>query len=133
VRIVLYLVALIWSISDFFETSLLKALKNESPAVTEVWVKLHKGDPGEAGTSNAAGETTRKKATFAAPSGGQIKTSAKLEWTNVSTTETYSHVSLWDAETAGNCLWTGALSASKSVETGDTFIIASENLTLSLD
>lgn len=131
--ILIYLAALIWSISDFFETQLLKSLKNESAAVSEVWVKLHKGDPGEAGTSNAASETTRKKATFSAPSSGQIKTSAKLEWTNVSTNETYSHVSLWDAETSGNNLWNGALSASKAVETGDTFIIPSEGLTLSLD
>jgi len=29
-------------------------------APTEFWVKLHTGDPGAAGTSNAAGETTRK-------------------------------------------------------------------------
>jgi hypothetical protein len=58
-------------------------------------------------------------------------TSGTAEWTNVSTTETYTHWSLWDASSSGNCLWTGALSSSAAVTAGDTFQITS--LTLSLD
>jgi hypothetical protein len=96
-----------------------------------VYVKLHTGDPGEAGTSNAATEATRKVITFSAASSGSIASAATIEWTNVSTTETYSHWSLWDASTSGNCLWTGALSSSAAVTAGDTFQITS--LTLSLD
>jgi len=38
---------------------------------------------------------------------------------------------MWDASTAGNCLWTGALSSSAAVTAGDTFQITA--LTLSLD
>lgn len=121
------------SIANYFETLLLKALRNESPAKEKVYAKLHKGDPGEDGTANAAGETTRKQVTFAAPSGGSISTSADLEWTAVSTAETISHISLWDAISGGNCLWTLALAASKAVSEGDTFKIASGNLTLTLD
>ena len=98
---------------------------------TNVYVKLHLGDPGEAATDNAAVEDTRKEATFAAASSGAIATSATVEWTEVSTTETYTHWSLWDASTAGNALWTGELSASAAVTAGDTFQITS--LTLSLD
>jgi hypothetical protein len=60
-----------------------------------------------------------------------MSASATIEWTNVSTTETYSHFSLWDNSTAGNCLWTGALSSSAAVTAGDTFQITA--LTLSLD
>jgi hypothetical protein len=96
-----------------------------------VYVKLHTGDPGEAGTSNAATEATRKVITFSAAASGSIASAATIEWTNVSTTETYSHWSLWDASTSGNCLWTGALSSSAAVTAGDTFQITS--LTLSLD
>jgi hypothetical protein len=96
-----------------------------------VYVKLHTGDPGEAGTSNAATEATRKVITFSAASSGSIASAATIEWTNVSTTETYSHWSLWDASTSGNCLWTGSLSSSAAVTAGDTFQITS--LTLSLD
>jgi hypothetical protein len=96
-----------------------------------VYVKLHTGDAGEDGTSNAASETTRKVAAWATASSGAIATSATIEWTNVAATETYSHWSLWDAVTSGNCLWTGALSSSAAVTAGDTFQITS--LTLSLD
>ena len=95
-----------------------------------VYVKLHTGDPGEAGTSNAATEATRKVITFSAASSGSIASAATIEWTNVSTTETYSHWSLWDASTSGNCLWTGALSSSAAVTAGDTFQITSLTLTL---
>jgi hypothetical protein len=95
------------------------------------YLKLHTGDPGEAATSNAATEATRKATSWATAASGAIATSATVEWTNVSTTETYSHWSLWDASTAGNALWSGALSASAAVTAGDTFQITS--LTLSLD
>lgn len=120
------------SISDYFEKRLLKALKNETSAVAEVFVKLHKGDPGEAGTENAATEATRKK--VASWTGeNPLKSNAAVEWINVSTTEEYSHISLWDAESAGNCLWSGALTAKKAVSAGDNFILAKEALEVSLD
>lgn len=121
------------SVSNYFETKLVASLKNESAAVAEVYVKLHKGDPGEEGTSEAAGETTRKKVTWAAAASGVIKNSAAIEWTSVSTSETYKYVSLWDAAAAGNCLWSGALETEKAVSSGDTFKIAAEGLSVSLD
>lgn len=121
------------SISNYAENKILDHVTGEAAWTmpTTVYVKLHTGDPGEAATSNAATETTRKAASWSAASSGSIATNATIEWTNVSTTETYSHWSLWDASTAGNALWTGALSASAAVTAGDTFQITS--LTLSLD
>ena len=119
------------SISNYAENKLLDTLRAQSFSVSNVYVKLHTGDPGEAGTSNAATETTREEVTFSAASSGSMAASATVEWTNVSTTETYSHFSLWDNSTAGNCLWTGSLSSSASVTAGDTFQITA--LTLSLD
>jgi phosphatidylethanolamine-binding protein (PEBP) family uncharacterized protein len=98
---------------------------------TNVYIKLHLGDPGEDATSNAAVEDTRKVSAWDAAASGAIVTSATIEWTDVPTTETYTHWSAWDASTAGNALWTGALSASAAVTAGDTFQITS--LTLSLD
>jgi hypothetical protein len=57
---------------------------------TNVYVKLHLGDPGEAATSNAAVlRTTRKVAAWATAASGAIATSATVEWTNVAATETY--------------------------------------------
>lgn len=118
------------SISNYLENAFLDTLRNTSLAVSAVYVKLHLGDPGEAGTSNAAAETTRKSISFSAASGGSMASSATVEWTNVSTTETYSHFSLWDNASAGNCLWSGALSSSAAVTAGDTFQITSLTLTL---
>lgn len=99
----------------------------------EVWVKLHLGDPGSAGTSNPAAETTRKQVTFgAAASGRAISNTAAVEWTNVSTTETYSHVSLWSASTAGTFLGRDDLSSSAAVTAGDTFRIPIGDLDLTI-
>jgi hypothetical protein len=96
------------------------------------YVKLHIGDPGAAGANNAAGETTRKQATFSAAGSGAITTSADLTWTNVSTAETYSHVSYWDASSAGTFLGSAALAASKTVAVGDTFTILAGDIDLAI-
>lgn len=111
----------------------LDALGNASnyTAPTAFWVKLHVGDPGSAGTSNAATETTRKQASFAAASGGAITTDAALTWTGVAGTEDFTHWSAHDASTAGNFLCSGTITAN-SVTAGDTFTLASSDLDLSL-
>jgi len=120
------------SISNYAELKILEHTTGKTAWTipTNVYVKLHTADPGEAGTTAAATETTRKVAAWATAASGAIATSATIEWTNVSTTETYSHWSLWDASTAGNCLWTGALASSAAVTAGDTFQITSLTLTL---
>ena len=121
------------SISNYAELKILEHTTGKTAWTipTNVYIKLHTGDAGEAGTTNAASETTRKVAAWATAASGSIATSATLEWTNVAATETYSHWSMWDDVSAGNCLWTGALSSSAAVTAGDTFQITS--LTLSLD
>jgi hypothetical protein len=121
------------SISNYAELKILEHTTGKTAWTmpTTVYVALHTGDPGEAATSSAASNTTRKAVSWATAASGAIASSATLEWTSVSATETYSHWSLWDASTAGNALWSGALSASASVVSGDTFQITS--LTLSLD
>lgn len=96
------------------------------------FVKLHTGDPGAAGASNAAGETTRQSVTFSAASGGAITNSAAVTWTNVSTTETISHVSFWSANAAGTFLGSDALNSSRALTAGDTFEIAIGDLDISL-
>ncbi len=122
------------SISNYAEDAILNAIfNNTSLAKASRYAKLHTGDPGEAGTNNAAGETTRKSITGAAASSGTFTSVNDLAWTAVSTSETYSHISLWDDPTAGNCLWTGALTASKAVNSGDSFTIPSGSLTVSVD
>lgn len=100
--------------------------------VTGVWVQLHTGDPGAAGTANVAGNNTRKTMAFAAAAAGSKATNADITWTGVSTSETYTHVSLWDAAAAGNYLWSGPLTASKAVNAGDTFTLTSGQVSVGL-
>jgi len=120
------------SISNYAELKILEHTTGKTAWTipTNVYVKLHTADAGEAGTSSAATEATRKVAAWATAASGAISTSATLEWTNVAATETYTHWSMWDASTAGNALWTGALSSSAAVTAGDTFQITSLTLTL---
>jgi hypothetical protein len=100
---------------------------------TQVWVKVHTGDPGGAGTTNPAGNTTRQQATFgAAASAGAIANTVAVEWTNVNTTETYTHVSLWSLSAAGTFLGNDQLSSSAAVAVGDTFRIPIGDLDLTL-
>ena len=99
-------------------------------AVANVYVKLHLGAPGETATANAAAETTRVEATFGAASGGAVALSATVSWSSVSTTETVTHVSLWDNLTAGNALAVGALGSSVALTAGDDFDITALTITV---
>ena len=118
------------SYSDYLENAINDAVCNNTALqIAQVYVKLHTGDPGENGTANAAGETTRKAASFGASASGTATSDADITWTSYSTAETVSHVSLWDASSGGNCLGAGALAASKTLAVGDTFVIPSGSLT----
>jgi hypothetical protein len=95
------------------------------------WIKLHTADPGSAGTSNAATETTRKQASWAASSGGATSNSGALTWTSVAGSEDYTHFSAWSASTAGTFGFSGTVTAN-AVTAGDTFTIAIGDLDVSL-
>jgi hypothetical protein len=51
-------------------------------------------------------------------------------WTNGGTSETISHISLWDAISAGNFVLSGALTTPQAWASGNTFTLSS--LTVSL-
>ena len=114
--------------------SILDALARNTPWTQPAafCVKLHLGDPGSAGTANAAVETTRKAVTCSAASAGSITNSADITWTSVSTTETYSHVSFWSATSAGTFLGSDDLAVARAVIAGDNFTISAGSLTLAL-
>jgi hypothetical protein len=97
---------------------------------TNTFVKLHTGNPGEDAANNAAGETTRQNADWSASSGGTAALSATVTWTSVSTSETYSHFSIWDAATSGNPLIYGALDSPVAVTAGGTFNLTALPVTL---
>ena len=102
-------------------------------ASAAVYVKLHLGDPGAAGTSNAAAETTRQAVTFGSGAAtGSIANTAQVQWTALAATETISWVSLWTASSGGTFLGSDDLAAAQNVNSGGTLTIATSALTLTL-
>lgn len=95
------------------------------------YVQLHTGDPGAAGTSNIAGNATRKQISLGSPSGGAVSNDTAISWSSgeVDTSEDYTHWSLWSAATDGTFVWSGTLTAN-AVTSGDTFQIPIGDLDL---
>ena len=96
-----------------------------------LYVKLHTADPGASGATAASAVTTRYACTFSASSAGSMALSSMGGTWSMTATETISHISLWDASTAGTFLWSVALTASKSVVSGDTLSLTSLTLAFS--
>lgn len=103
-----------------------------APATTAT--KLHTGDPGASATANASSVTTRPALTWsAAASGSKAITTTLPSWSNWAGTngEVVSHISVWDSTTAGNFLYSFALTVSKTLNTGDTLNLTSHTIALS--
>ncbi len=115
-------------ISTYLANELLDAIGNNgSFAVATVYVKLHTGgDPGSAGASNAAAETDRMAASFSAAASGAMTNDTDIVWTAVAASETYSHISLWDASSGGNFLMSLVLTANAAVAGADFTIPAGD-------
>ena len=99
------------------------------------FVQLHTnaGDPGASGTANVSSVTTRPSLTWAAPSANAIANSNSPQWTNWAGTngEVVAHISIWSASSAGTFYLSITLTASKTVNTGDTVTLSSASVTLS--
>jgi phage gp29-like protein len=119
-------------LSAYLCNSFLDALcNNTSYAVAQVYIKLHVGDPGANGTSNAATETTRKSVSFGAASAGAIASDADISWTNIAGSQDATHFTAWDNVSAGNFLFSGTITGN-AYTAGDTYTISSGNLSASL-
>jgi hypothetical protein len=76
---------------------------------------------------------TRKAVTFGAASDGQSATNATVTFDAATASwGTITHVAVMDAATSGNVLFYGAVTTSKTIDSGDTFQVTSGNLTISL-
>ena len=112
--------------------SLLNALGNNTAySVTNVYVQLHIGDPGTAGTADPATETTRKAVSFAGASAGSIASDADVSWTNISGSQDATFFTAWDALTGGSFLFSGTITGNPYTA-GDTYTISSGSFTTSL-
>lgn len=90
--------------------------------LTNAYVQLHTGDPGANGTANvSAGSTTRVIVNHTAPTAGAMAmTGTPPSWNNGGVSETITHISVWDATSAGTVKYSGALTTPKAWASGDT-------------
>jgi hypothetical protein len=99
-------------------------------APTNTYVKLHTADPGSAATTAPSANTTRVILAWAAASGGsKAITSTLPSWASwAAGSETISHCSIWDNLTAGNFLYSFALTTAKAITNGDTLNLTSHSI-----
>jgi hypothetical protein len=127
------------AISDYLENKLLDhVLRNTSlTSPSAVFLALYSASPtdtGAAGTEISGGSYARQTITFGAAASGTISNSAEISFTTMPAC-TVAFIGVHDHLTNANAnmLFHGALSASKSVDAGDTFKIAIGDLDISLD
>lgn len=98
-----------------------------------IYLALHVGDPGTAGTSNpSVGSAARVAATMTTPSAGATANNAALQWTNGGTTETITAVSYWSASSSGTYLGNGLLTASQAWASGNIIQIPTSDFTVTI-
>jgi len=126
------------AISNYLENALLNAtLRNTTyTSPTTVYAALFTTDPTDAGSgSECTGSGYARKAiTFAAPSNGVTTNSAAACEFDQATGSwgTLTHFAIFDALTTGNMLYYGALTTSKTIESGDVFKFATSSVTVTL-
>jgi hypothetical protein len=132
--------------SDFLENELLDhALATGSytaPAGVYVGLFTSSDSTGATAANLEAGTLTnevsgngysRESASFGAATGGSASNSGNITFTaSGGNWGTITHVAVHDASSAGNVLFYGALTTPKTIEDGDSFQIATSNLTISL-
>ena len=126
----------------------LKANSQTTTAPATVYLALFTSDDSagataenlEAGTltnevSTSGTAYARQTVTFGTISNGSVSTNANVTFpTATANFGTITHVAVMDGSTAGagNVLFYGDLTSTKTIETGDTFQITSGNLTITL-
>jgi hypothetical protein len=96
---------------------------------TYKFMQLHTGQPGATGVSNVAGNTVRVdvSALMNAAAAGHIDNAASIDWTAVSTSETYTFCSFWTLGAGGVFGGSGTVVANP-ISSGDNFSIPAGQL-----
>ena len=123
-------------IGDFAEVELLDAIFNQATyAPASIYMSLHTADPGDTGTTELAGGSYARQnvsASFAPAAAGAVSSDVEISFADLPV-GTITHIGIWDAVTAGNFLWGGTLTTSKTTNSGDTLTIAAGDATFTLD
>ena len=89
-------------------------------------------DTGSAGTEVTGGSYTRQAATFDASASGATQNSGNIDFAGMPSC-TVVGIGIFDASSSGNLLVHGTLTASKSLDAGDTLRIATGDLDISIN
>lgn len=127
------------ALSDFAEKLLLDwAMTTGSATRPTAWyVGLFTAAPSDSGggTEVSTGGYTRQAVTFDAATspGGTTSNTAAVSFTaSGASYGTVTHIGIFTASTAGNLLWHGSMTASKTVADGDTLEFSIGNIDLTL-
>ena len=127
------------ALSDYAEKLLLDWMMTSGSATrpTAWYVALYTAAPSDSGggTEVSTGGYARQSVTFDAATspGGTTSNSADVSFTAVGGNYgTVTHMGIFDASTGGSLLWHGVLSASKTVEDGDTITFSAGNIDLTM-
>jgi hypothetical protein len=117
------------ALSDYAENELLDHLLGTGAYTmpTTVYVGLSTGSFGDdnSGTELTGNNYSRQSISFGAAASGTASNDAAVEFSAATGSwGVVSHFGLFDAASAGNLLIHGALTASKTIETGDILKIA---------
>jgi len=125
-------------ISNYLENVIINHFLRNTPtsSPSAVYLALYTSDPTDAdtGTEVSGGSYARQAITFSAPSNGSTSNSSTITFpTATGNWGTITHMGIRDASSGGNLLFYGPLATSKTITTGDQFIVNSGNLTVTID
>lgn len=127
------------ALSDYAEKLILDWMMTTGSATrpTGWYVALYTAAPSDSGggTEVSTGGYSRQSVTFGAASspGGTTSNSGAVSFTaSGANYGTVTHIGIFDNASGGNLLWHGALTASKTVNDGDTLEFSIGNIDLTI-
>lgn len=130
------------ALSDYLENELLDHIVGAASFTppANLFFAAFTTDPTDAGTGTEASggsyarvSVTNNLTNFPAASAGSKSNANAITFPEATASwGTISHVGIYDASTAGNLLWHGALTTSKAIGSGDTLSFAAGDLTFTL-
>lgn len=124
--------------TNYLENALVNhVLRNTAmSSPTTIYIGLFTSGPNEdgSGTEVSGGSYARQSVSFSSPSNGSTSNSNTITFP-VATANwgTIVGFGLFDASTSGNMLLYGSLTQSKTINSGDQFVINTGNLTVTFD
>lgn len=125
------------AMSDYLENAMINATLRGTAytSPTKVYLALYTSNPTDAktGTEVTGGAYARQEITFNAPSNGTAVSATDVTFPVASASwGTVTHIGIMDAATAGNLLYHGTLTNTKTIAVDDQLKIAAGDVSITL-